>query len=199
MKPSANYKNPMEWVGEVHNQSVNFILREMQRDTKNKPTEKFVRKHVTDYFGSVGVTCEKIPRYKNTLNVNKTLEGMKKNGVITNDCFEDIIELFNIIQKNEPLSKVLVEIDMQEHAAAKKLHGPDLLHYQGLNAVIRHSAKLWAPVNEGGEDLGHKLLGVTKKVNWGEVACADGCGFEEGGIVGAVLFSVINIRIQVGK
>lgn len=189
----------MEWMGEAHNDGVRYVLGKLKIDRKKKVDQATIKKLATEYFGAVGITCKRAAfRFQRHPDTGEIVKLMQKKGIVTNEGAKVISALLTTIQKKLPLSKLLVEIERQEHTAASKLHDRELLFFQGIAAVARHSAKLWASVSEGGEDFGHVgTHGMAMKpINWGEVCYADVAGFLLGGPIGAVGFSVLDIIVQ---
>jgi hypothetical protein len=92
---------------------------------------------------------------------------------------------------------MLVEIDRIEKSGIRKLRGRELLFFAGLCSLARHSARLWAPVKEGGEGTGTGT-GQAKEIDWGEVFAADCIGFAASGgnPVVAIAFSIADIIVQ---
>jgi hypothetical protein len=189
----------MEWVGEAHNAGVRYVLRNVKIDPKKKPDQAAIKKLATEYFGVFGITGRRTPfRFQRHPDTKAVVKSIQKKGIVTHLGAEAVSTLLATLQKKLPLPKLLAEIERQEHAVTGKLRGSDLLFFQGMAAVARHSAKLWAPVSEGGEDFGHVGTGATMKkpIDWHEVVHVD-CAFAWLGIKIAVAASVIDIIIQI--
>jgi len=100
------------------------------------------------------------------------MESFKKTGIVTAAGIRAYTILLATMQEKLSLAMLLQEVERQELSAARELSGKDLLFFQGVAAIAQISAKLWAPVSEGGDGFS-PVLG--KAIDWGEVAFIDYC------------------------
>jgi hypothetical protein len=192
--------NSMEWVGMAHNAAIRHVFGQIELNSRNKPDLATISKLVHNYFKAVGVVT--IP--KNTLinsksDVVKAIKSVRKH-TETDEGALAISSLFDVFENKPILSQLLARIEEQEHAATSKLKGHDLLFFQGMASTARHSAILWAPIEEGGEDAAHNGTGdIQNTINWDEVAKWDLCGLMAGGPEAGAMASIADIVIQLAE
>lgn len=164
----------MEWVGEAHNACVRHVIGKLRIDPKMTVEQVLpeIEELVSEYFGAAGNIAPK----------DTSIRSSPDSKVVS--------ELLATLGRQLPLSGMLAAIEQLEATAVSELSGNDLLFFQGMSAIARHSAMLWAPAGEGGEALGNAVMKPNKYV---EVALADARGYKEGGLVHAVVESIHEI------
>mgnify|MGYP007068279029 CR=1 FL=1 len=155
----------MEWIGYAHNDAIRYILKKM----KNEPTiiknKKAIKKLVTEYFENTGFGKQPVKsKYPSPVAAD---------------------ELLVLLRKQLPLQKLLPEIERLENQVTKKiLDEKDLLFFYSMAAIARHSAILWAPVDEGGEGVWPITSQSAKYCPYVEGYLADAKSYHEHGPFG---------------
>jgi hypothetical protein len=169
MKTATTSKNPMEWIGVAHNDTIRYVFKKLKADPTLKKDPKTIENLIVEYFGLVGLASKPVKSKK----------------------LKEVDELIAIMQKELPLEKLLAEIDRLEKTP-KILNEQDLLIFYSTAAVARHSIKLWTPTIEGGEDFGKNFGVPVMALPWiWHVAIADAKGMHEsGGGLGGALHSI---------
>lgn len=190
------YSNPMEWVGEAHNAGVRYIGAKIKITPKTLPDQVEIEKFANEYFGAVGIISQKNASFQKSPDTKVIIDSLVKKGIVTLAGAKEISTLLTGIEEAQSLKMILNKIEQHEQSAIGSLRDRELLFFQGMAAVARHSLKLWAPISEGGEDFGQSIIGAStaKKTNWRKVihvALADVRGYLVGGPTGAVIWSVL--------
>lgn len=188
------YINPMEWVGEAHNAGVRWVIKNHTWDPKEAHEQALtkIEKLTGQYFGAVGFVSRDRRLLERHPDTKSMIEVLEKKGTLTTKGAQTVSKLFVTIQKKIPLRTLLAEIEQEEHAAVGNLAGHDLIFFQVLATIARHSAKLWAPVEQGGEGFPHGVSGVpSMEIDWKEVLFADAvAGLGGADLPGAVFASL---------
>lgn len=163
----STYSNPMEWVGEAHNAGVKWIISNFTLDPKmtREQAHTKIEKLATQYFDVVGFAMRDRFPLESNADAKSVIEVLEKKGAITAKGTQAVSKLLATIQREQPLKTLLTEIEQQEHAAAGNLLNDDLLFFQSLAAIGRHSAKLWSPVDQGGEGFPHSVIPTVMAPN----------------------------------
>lgn len=195
-KSARGYVNPMEWVGEAHNAAVRHVLGQIKLRKNREPDWERVEQLVVEYFDAVGLKGARTRRFRRPPDPEEVVESIVSKGKVTKAGARYVSALLTTFEKGLPLPRLLGEVERQERAAARALRGRDLLFFQALASIGRHSARLWAPVAEGGEDFGHTGTGVAGKIDWGEAAGVDLICAAFSTPIGGALCSIANLLLQ---
>jgi len=160
-----NPDNPMDWVGQAHNQGVQFVLETVDIASVDSTV---IRKSVAEYFQ---VDVESIPKYQD-ISSDELIKNLLGKSIISNTGAEFLRKLFGIIDTHgsKSLSGFLQEVKTLEALASRTIKGRELGMFYASASVARYSGKLWA----------------ESKVNVGEIVKADVGGFVSGYMEGGI-------------
>jgi hypothetical protein len=192
-------KNPMEWVGKMHNAGVKYVLDNLElskRKASSRATiEKEVNRLTISYLKSIGMGDFKPVKVQRQMSDKVLADLIQKRTNCTKKGVDAVFSIGKLLGDKQTLVSLLTKIAQQEQKIAKTLKGGDLLLFQSATALARQSAILCAPKRQGGEG-GCGYIPVATEVNWNEVVEWDWIGFECGGPELAIVLSAADLAYQ---
>jgi hypothetical protein len=189
---------------EAHTNGVRYALNQLrQLPTAEQSPPEAVRL-TREYCASIAMDCGNVPMPPSRVDALVVVRGMVGSSTLK----EHAVELLGALRGAPTLREFEARATRIERKADRFLASEERERFADFAAIARGSARLWAPVGQGGRGgRGITLPATTgsarKDINWKEVAAADaaGClaGIEfgpPGCVAGAIAFSVADIIHQ---
>lgn len=180
-------------VGEIHNDGLRYVLMhfdgESSAEAAKRGVVELVNKFAREVDDDVHVTLQHIPQ--NLEQAVSALKNVQGSMALREGCRR----LLNLTRRNLTLSEVDKELIQLAGEVTPELRGKELERFAGTMSVARHSARFWAPGEQGG-DNGIRYLrskGATPAESSLPWYAWDAVGFFEGGWPGAIALSVLSI------
>ena len=179
---ASNPDNPIDWVGQAHNQGVKFVLEQIQNLPSGEVDAVVIKKLVAEYFQ---LDAESIPEYRD-ISVDELIKNSLGKSIISDSGAKFLRKLFEIVDADDfqTLSQFLQEVKTLEADASRTLEEKELGIFYASASIARHSGKLWAD---------------SKQVKVDEVILADAMGFISGYEEGGIWIGVINAVAESAK
>jgi hypothetical protein len=195
--------------GELHNDGVRYVLERLKKVPKKKELQSSVTNLVAEYCTTIGMRCSVlVPVPSFPLNMTRIINSSAG----SRELKSKLRSLFQAIPKARNIPDLEASLTRIEREASGTLSRPESEHFSNVVSIARSSARLWAPVDQGGRNGASIVLparvstgsggGPALKINWAEVAAADAFGCAVSGpfcVAGAILYSVADILLQLSN
>ena len=189
--------------GEVHNEGVRYVFANIERMPDRNNMVATFNAQIQTYCRTIGRTCASFDR--NPAD-SSTLEELLASGRASPAFNDSVRALFRPLQEGGSFRTVDRALAVAERNGRAGLHSIEREHFANIASIARSSARLWAPVADGGQGGGGVRFqpGTARKdIDWKEVAAADAEGclatLPIGCVEGAIVASLIDIAIQLTR
>jgi hypothetical protein len=157
-KPYTQYKNPnnpLDWIGEIHNQGVHYALSRIQEMPADKVNETLLNNLVK---GSVNDSSD-MKISASPIQKDELVKTLLESKQISGDGAKIVTELLNLIESSRDISKLQRAITKLESKASTLLSEKELSMFYGASSIARHSAALWS--SNVSKPLPVELVGIV--------------------------------------
>jgi hypothetical protein len=186
--------------GEVHNAGIRYVFARLTRLPSRDEASSVFNPLIQQYCESIRRRCVSLDGITPSGgNVERLLSTQR-----SSETFKDgVRSLFRALDGAADFAALDRSTSAVEREFSGRLEGVERERFSNLVSIARSSARLWAPISQGGLGGGgiRDSSGTAMRdIDWEEVAKADAEGclvtIEVGCIEGAILFSAINIIAQ---